>query len=142
MLKNAVTLTAALVIIITLAGCNAAKSDANKYADFKATTDSMIATFDKFAADIDAAKDADGAAAAIETFVVEYGAELKSAAEIDAKYPELSDASTVPAELKETMDNVAGLATKLTDTLTKLTPYINEKVVQDALAKIQELPKQ
>jgi len=123
-------LLAALLVLTSCGG--------GKYADVKSAMDGQMKAMDRFSEKIDKAENSEQVVAALD----EFGAKMEKFArefpKLQEKYPELGDKQNPPEELKETMNQMEGVAQRFMGAMMKVAQQYGEDAqVQEKLQQMQ-----
>lgn len=122
----------AVMVLILAAGCSETKVAA-PYADLKAVYEGVTDAQDQLAAGLNAAADATKVAAVLRTYTAKMRELYPQVLESQAKYPEMANADTPPAELKTTVEALNVSTGAMMDSLAKVQQYLEDPAVTAAM---------
>lgn len=110
-----------------------------KYADVKKVMQDNIDATEKFANSLEKADSADDVAAAINDYSDSMEKFIPKMKELQEKYSELNDPGKMPEDLKEIMEKMTALQTRMQGARAKIQQYGTDPKVQAASMKLMEV---
>ncbi|MFC2167237.1 hypothetical protein ACFLQZ_04665 [Acidobacteriota bacterium] len=143
-IRGWITFLSLAVFVFAITACGGggdAKVGGGKYSDIKPIMKKFNENTEKWIESMEKADTAKKVAAALSDYVNTMKELQVKMTEMEAKYPELTNMSDPPEELKEEAAKMEEVMTKMMPTMIKAQQFSNDPDVQKALEAFQEVMK-